>query len=196
MDSVETERLFLRPFAPDDGLSLHAVIGNDPDMTWDATARPLERTEETLNGRIKHYEDHGFGIWAVIDKVSGEMIGQAGLQVLQGTSDVELVVFTAKRYWRHGVGMEACIAILTYAFTEMNLSRIVGVTRTHNVAAQQLGEKLGFRLVREDTAYGDPVFYYELLKADFTLKNQFYKVHYVEHGEPRFNFTKSNTVYY
>jgi len=76
MDSVETDRLLLRPFTAQDGPSLHMIIGEDPDMTWDATSRPLQRTEEILQSRIKHYEEYGFGVWAVIDKTSGEMVGQ------------------------------------------------------------------------------------------------------------------------
>jgi ribosomal-protein-alanine N-acetyltransferase len=196
MDSIETERLLLRPFAPDDGQRLHTIIGNDPDMTWDGTSRPLERTEETLGGRIRHYKDRGFGIWAVVDKNSGEMIGQAGLQVLTGTTEVELVAYTAKRSWRQGIAREACIAAITYAFTEMNLSKVIAVIRTQNSVAKMLAEKFGFQFDRQDTAYGDPVYYYVLPKSEFNLKNQLYKVQYGKHSEPRFNFEKSDVTYF
>lgn len=144
MDTVESEGLLLRPLMDKDALSVHDVIGNDSDMTWDRTARPLERTKETLRGRMKHYEDHGFGIWAVIDKNSNELVGMAGLQMFEGTSGVELVVYIAKRRWRQGVAFEACSASLRYGFEEMGLSRIVANTRTDNVGAQQLLTKLGF----------------------------------------------------
>lgn len=196
MDSIETERLILRPFAPDDGPSLHTIIGNDPDMTWDRTSRPIERTEETLRGRIRHYQDHGFGMWAVIDKNSGEMIGQTGLQVLEGTTEVELVAYTAKRHWHQGVAQESCIAALTYAFTEMKLTSVIAVARTENSVANSAAGKLGFEFEHEGTAYGDPVYYYKLLKSKFSHKNQFYKVLYGEHGEPKFNFSKSDATYH
>jgi len=109
------------------------------------------------------------------------MVGQTGLQTMKGSHHVEMVVYTAKRHWHQGIGFEACTGALTYGFTELNLSSIVAVTRTHNVRAQQLIEKLGFPFLRKDIAYGDEVFYYELLRTEFTAKNRLYKVH---HGEP------------
>lgn len=196
MDSVETERLLLRPFTPNDGPSLHAVIGNDPDMTWDGTTRTIDRIEETIQGRIKHFEVHGFGVWAVIDKVSGNLVGQTGLQILQGTEEVELVAYTAKKCWGQGIAFESCIAALIYAFTEMKLSRVIAIMRTQNVVAQRVAEKLGFCFDYEGTAYGERAFFYELLKSDFTLKNQFYKIYHGKHGEPRFDFSKSHNTYY
>jgi ribosomal-protein-alanine N-acetyltransferase len=196
MDSIEIEKFILRPLSQDDLLGLHSVIGNDPDMTWDFTARPIERTQETLNGRIRHYQDHGFGIWAVTNKDTGELVGEAGLQLLEGTSNVELVVFTAKKYWRHNIGFEASVASLTYGFTEMGLSKILAVTRINNTAAQKLMDKLGFSFLEKGMAYGDPVFQYELSKQDFLGKNSFYKVIYGEQNNPKFNYNKSKTVYY
>jgi ribosomal-protein-alanine N-acetyltransferase len=198
MDSIETDRLLLRPFKREDGPSLHAVIGNDPDMIWESTAFSPETTEEMLTLRLKHYEKYGFGVWAVIDKVTGEMIGQTGLQV-QGSSwknseesqsrdpkntqpgtdieDIEIVVYTAKRRWHQGIGFEACTAALLYGFGELNLHKITAITRADNIAGQKLAEKLGFRLARKGVAYGFDVFYYELLRTEFVPKYDLYKVH-------------------
>jgi RimJ/RimL family protein N-acetyltransferase len=196
MDSVKTERLLLRPFRLDDGKELHTIIWDDPDMTWDATARPQGRTRETLRNRLKHYQDHGFGVWAVTDRVSGEMLGQAGLQMLQGTGNIEAVTYIAKKHWRQNIGFEATIAALTYGFLEMGLPLVVVVTRPRNVAGWSLAEKLGFHRVREDNAYGDSVYYYELAREDFALRNQFYEVCRGEPRKPRFDLSQSSTTYY
>jgi ribosomal-protein-alanine N-acetyltransferase len=196
MDTVETSRLLLRRFTIADGPKLHLVMGNDPEMTWDGTSRSLERTEASIKGRLKHYEDHGFGLWAVIEKLSGEMIGQGGLQLLSGTEEVELVVYVAKRYWNRGIGFEISVGALKYGFTEMDLSRIVSATLPRNRAAQRLAEKLGFRLVLEGNAYGKTVYYYELFRSNFSFQDHFYKIHLGVDRKPRFDFTKSDSMYY
>ena len=169
MDSIVTSRFLLRPFKPEDVSDIHAVMGDDPDMTWERKPWPLELTEKRLMLRIKHYKEHGFGVWAVIDKATGEMVGQTGLQILEGTNDIELVSFTAKRWWRKGVSFETCTAALMYGFQELNLPKIIAVIRPDNTAAQQLANKLGFQFVSEGIAYGIDVFYYELPHSEFAL---------------------------
>jgi ribosomal-protein-alanine N-acetyltransferase len=176
MDSVETQRFLLRPLTQDDLLSLHAVVGEDPEMTWETKPWSLERTEDRLRLRLKHYQEHGFGVWAVVEKVTGELIGQAGLQFLENTDLVELVAFTAKRRWSDGVALEACTAALGYGFRELRLTRIIAVIRPGNVAAQKLASNLGFRFVLRGLAYGIEACYYELLASEFAPKDDQYKV--------------------
>lgn len=103
MHCVETPRLVLRPFQRHgDGEGLFSVVGNDPDMTWDHSTRQLEMVTRTAADRAKHFDDHDFGVWAVIEKESASMIGQCGLQCLPESEKIEIVVYTAKRFWRSG----------------------------------------------------------------------------------------------
>lgn len=183
MDAIETERFILRPFFSDDGPALHAIVGEDPEMTWETTAWPYERTIEFLDIRLRHFSKYGFGVWAVIEKKSNELIGQAGIQHMEGEDDiVELVVYTAKSRWRQGVGYEACSAALRYGFEILNLSKIAAVTRVHNVASQKLMEKLGFKFIRNNTAYGFDVNYFELDGGDFLITPSYFRIY--DYPEP------------
>lgn len=176
MDSIETDRLLLRPFTSADGSNLHSIMGNDSDMTWEGEAWSYEKTLEWLWIRLDHYKEHRYGVWAVVDRSSGDMIGQTGLQVLKEANEVELVTYTAKRWWRKGIGFEACTASLIYGFSELKLPKIIAVTRVFNKAGQGLVEKLGFQHMGEGWVYGVKVFFYRLLSDEFIPKLHYYRV--------------------
>lgn len=176
MDTIETDRLILRPFTYNDLEAMHAFMGNDSEMTWETTAWTIERTEEFLQLRLNHYQEHDFGVWAVVLKTTRELIGQSGLQFLTGTNEVELVVYTAKKFWRTGIGFESCTASLNYGFAEKHFSKIVAVTRTNNLAAQKLMKKLGFKYLHQGYAYGFDVLHFEILSDEFIVSSGKYKI--------------------
>jgi RimJ/RimL family protein N-acetyltransferase len=164
---LETDRLTLRPFRDDDAEALHRVVGNDPDMTWDGTYRSLEYVIRTVQQRMQHFVEHGFGVWAVIERETGEMIGQTGLQYLEGTTDVELVVYTARRRWRHGFAEEGSLGSLRYGFEVLQTPRILAVVRQDNAPAQRLVRKLGFAFVENTIHYETDVQVSQVAAGDF-----------------------------
>jgi len=164
---LETERLVLRPFTAQDAPALHAVVGNDPLMTWDGTHRSLEYVEGTVRERIEHYAVHGFGVLAVVEKETRVMMGQAGLQVLPKTGEVEIVAYTARPHWGTGYARETCSVSIHFGFSTLKLAKIVGVTRVENARALRLAENLGFRWVRDDFVYEADVKCLELVPANF-----------------------------
>jgi [ribosomal protein S5]-alanine N-acetyltransferase len=167
MDCIETSRLLLRPFKNGDGPALHKVVGDDPDMTWDRSIRPVEMVTRTARDRMIHFTTHGFGVWAVIEKSTQMMIGQTGLQRLPNTDKIELVTYTAKRLWRHGYAYEACMASLRYGFETLGAEEILAVVKKGNVAAMALMKKLGFRHLKDDFLYETNVEVSTLGHADF-----------------------------
>ncbi len=80
MVEVETARLLLRPWRDED-LEPHARICADPEimryMGRGAMAR--ERDAERIEGFVRHWERHGYGLWAAQDKATGALVGRIGL---------------------------------------------------------------------------------------------------------------------
>src|SRR5581483_12059340 len=94
MTILETERLFLREFREDDLDALFAILSNEEVMRFSLKG-PLSKkeTQEYLQNRIlKSYSQNGFGLWAIILKENGSLIGFAGLviQPIDGKEFVEL----------------------------------------------------------------------------------------------------------
>ena len=165
--AIKTTRLLLRPFVESDGPALHGVVGDEPDMTWDSTSRTVEQVTKTVLSRMKHVAEHGFGVWAVIDLSTGEMVGQTGLQLLEKSDEVELVTYTAKRHWRKGYASEGCLASLRYGFESLGLASILAVVREDNPRAQSLISSLGFKFEQKAVHYETDVQVSRLASKDF-----------------------------
>ena len=98
------------------------------------------------SGIIFDQED-GEGTLAVTLKHDGRMIGQAGLQLYVlpwtpfATPEVELYYKLGRAYWGAGYALEACHALLRYAFDEMRLLRIITVKQPANRRPTRLLER-------------------------------------------------------
>jgi ribosomal-protein-alanine N-acetyltransferase len=93
MSPLETPRLLLRPFTRDDAAD-HARIYAKPEVTRFLARGPFlgeaaaQRSRAALELFIDHWREHGFGVWAVIDRATGALIGQCGLKYLPESPEV------------------------------------------------------------------------------------------------------------
>src|SRR5437868_4107503 len=117
---IETERLFIRKFTPED-LPRLIEMRTDPEIYKYLGGGQMQNAE-ALTKRMQFYIDcydkHGFGMSAMIWKASGEMIGWSGLQPLDGTSEIEVGYGMIKEFWGKGIGTEAAKAWLDFGFNE------------------------------------------------------------------------------
>lgn len=154
---LTTERLRLRPLTPEDLPDLYRRVYTDPEVTWDGTVSTLEETRTSLEAKIRHVQQHGFGMMAVTDRGTGELYGFAGLQHLEGGPDVEIGYYLARHAWGRGLATELGHALVDQAFGTLGLDRVVAVVRPDNTASQNVLAKLGFRRVALERHYGADV---------------------------------------
>lgn len=166
---IETERLFLRPFTSDD-LDNFALLCADPDvMRYIGNGEPQsrERSEMRFNSLIKHWNDHGFGLFAVTTKFGADFVGFCGLQFLDNTREVEVGYRFAKRFWGKGLATEAARASLRFGFEDLGLDTIVAVVQPENAASCRVVEKIGLRYVRDARFYDTDVSYYLITREQY-----------------------------
>ena len=164
---IETARLYLRQFKAGDLDDLHPIF-NDVEVVRYLKAEPpvsRKETERALLSIIQHWERHGFGRWAVIDKESGRLIGYGGLRNLLGTP--ELVYLLDKAFWGRGLATELARACLKWGFEELTCERIVAVTRPEHTASRHVMEKIGMTY-EKNTCYLDiEVVQYTISRATY-----------------------------
>jgi RimJ/RimL family protein N-acetyltransferase len=166
---IETDRLRLRAFTPDDLDDLHMVFGDTDVMKYISGGEPRTR-EATRTGMLRTVEgwrERGFGLWAVMEKASGCVIGYCGLIYLEGTTEVELAYGLAKSSWGKGFATEAARASLKFGFEELKMKRIVAVVNHENEASQRVLEKLGMKYTKDAHHYDADLMYYEIPKEDY-----------------------------
>jgi ribosomal-protein-alanine N-acetyltransferase len=154
MHELETARLHLRPLTRDDLMAHHHLVGSDPKVTWHGKALTLEESQAALERRIRHWDKHGFGMWAVVEKESGSLLGHAGLQMLEHTGEVEVAYYLGRPAWGKGIATEVGAACIRYGFETLGLRQIVAVVRPENSASQKVLSKLGFQYVQNAHHYG------------------------------------------
>ena len=172
LDTLETERLRLRPLRLNDVDAYYASITSDADvmryLPGGGAARKRSDSEWVLGYFMQHAELHGFGIWAVEEKQSGALIGHAGLEYIPGASDVEIAYTLAKAAWGKGYATEAARTVLKYGFEALNLSEIYGLSFPANSASQRVMQKLGMKF--EGTThrfYNTELTCYRLTREDY-----------------------------
>ena len=154
---LTTERLQLRRFTADDLEALHEVFGDAEVMRYvGATGRALDAGQLAASqARVReHWDRYGSGPLAVVERASGRLVGEAGLQVLEGGPDVELTYTLARAAWGRGYATEAARAILVWGFAGLRLRRIVGVVYLGNAASRHVLEKLAMAPMGMRSCYG------------------------------------------
>ncbi|HEX8136564.1 MAG TPA: GNAT family N-acetyltransferase [Pyrinomonadaceae bacterium] len=164
MAEIETSRLRLRMFTPDDLDALSLITGDAEVMKYLGVSGPRtrEKTQNTIDAILRHWQNHGFGIWAIDHKADRRLIGWCGLQVLEKTPEVEVAYLLAKEYWNQGLATEAARAAVEYGFNGLNLKRIVAIARPENVGSYRVMEKIGMKYERDAHYYNVDVVYYAL----------------------------------
>jgi ribosomal-protein-alanine N-acetyltransferase len=153
MNILQTERLLLRHLEPEDLDDLVALY-SDPEMIQfipDASTTLAEIREELAWFHHGHPKYPELGLWATIDKASGQFIGRCGLLpwTIDGRFEVEVAYLIDKAYWGQGLGTEAAQAILSYGFETLQLPRLVCLIDADNAASIRVAEKIGMTFDRE-----------------------------------------------
>lgn len=150
---AETERLVLRELNDDDFPGLCHVL-QDEEVTY-AYGRIFTDREIRfwLDGQYRHYRDNGYGMWAVVLKETGKMIGHAGIcWQCYGDEDVpEIGYMFEKAVWGKGYATEAAMACRDYAFQTLKMKRVYSVIWTDNMASRSVARKNGMRIT--ETVY-------------------------------------------
>jgi len=150
-DQLETPRLLLRRWRPDD-LDALARWHVDPELMryMSKPSFSCEEMEADLERYESHWEEHGFGLWAAEEKASGELVGRAGLAYHRVWSNDPEVGWLIDRPWQgRGLATDAGAACVEYALGELGFERVVSICTAENAASRRVMEKLGFRVWRD-----------------------------------------------
>ena len=154
---LETERLILRPMLESDIDALH-IIFRDPKVMASFGGESLnrEQMERWLQRNLDHQNKFGYGLFSVILKESGTLIGDCGLEQMEveGQQVAELGYDFRSEHWNQGFATEAASAVRDYAFGILGLPQLISLIRVGNLASKRVAEKLGMDLVEEFTRYG------------------------------------------
>jgi RimJ/RimL family protein N-acetyltransferase len=155
-ERLETERLLLRTWRPDDLDAFAAMNADERVMRFVGARRPLarEESERLLAQIVAHWERHGFGLWAVQPHAGAAgPIGFVGLAVPAFLPAVLPAVEVGWRltpgWWGHGLATEGARASVVAAWEALGLRRLLSIIHPDNERSLRVAAKLGMRPGRD-----------------------------------------------
>lgn len=145
---LETERLRLREIEEEDYDALCFMLRDAEVMYAYEHAFSEEEAWDWLRRQRERYRRDGFGLWAVIRKADGVLIGQCGLtmQPWQGRMVPEVGYLFCKDVWHQGYATEAARAARDYAFSALGLEEVWSIIRVNNLPSRRVAERNGMQV--------------------------------------------------
>lgn len=179
-NTIETERLTLRRFEYTDNQSMRNNWISD-EKIQSMYSEPVYSTEEEvrelLDKYIGSYERDDYYRWAVIEKASGECIGQIAYFLVDSKNHfAEIEYCIGSAFQRKGYATEAAKAVIAYGFDKINLHKVQICTKTINAPSKRVIEKCGltYEGTLRDYFYmnGEYVgrLYFSILRDEYTIK--------------------------
>lgn len=148
---IETKRLILREYTAGDFDAIYEILSDPETMRHYPAPFDAERTRRWIEWNLQNYEEYGFGLWAVILKETGELIGDCGvtIQNIDGEDLPEIGYHIHKKYWRQGLGSEAARAVRDWAFENTEYNCLYSYMKCTNAASSSTAIANGMKKVKE-----------------------------------------------
>ena len=142
-NTLQTERLILRPVQPDDAEAMFDYLRDEETVRF-ITVPPVKTVTEVLENSIQSYFMlDPIGKWAIV--YDQKMIGTIDLRLNEAHRQAEIGYVLNKRYWGQGIMPEAAQAILAVGFDQLQLVRIFPEHDTRNPKSGRVMTKIGMQ---------------------------------------------------
>ena len=168
---LQTERLLLRELEPGDGERLHVITGDPDVMRFVGDLKPFspQRTRTMIEDAMVHYEQRGFGEYAITCKATRELIGYGGFGIVPERAYPEIDYIFRPDQWGRGLASELAHALVRYAFEELGFELLGASFDPRNHASMRVAAKAGFQFARTGLdEHCLPTLYYELRRPEGT----------------------------
>lgn len=147
--TLETKRLILRRFNPDDTEDMYRNWASDPEvthfLTWPCHSSP-QVSREILEQWAVQYEDGSYFSWGIERKSICQVIGSIAVVHLNTEIDsAEIGYCLSRRYWGQGLMPEALIAVMRYLFENVGMNRVSACHDVNNPNSGRVMEKAGLK---------------------------------------------------
>jgi len=148
---IETERLRLRELTSEDFASLYEILSDEETMAHYPGPFSEEKVKDWIRWNIGNYAEYGFGLWAVVLKKTGEVIGDCGITIqnIDGELLPEIGYHIHKKYWRSGFGSDAARAVRDWAFENTGYDRLYSYMKYSNTGSYSTSAAIGMKKVKE-----------------------------------------------
>jgi len=168
---METDRLSIRKLEVEDATPWTPFFENNPALKFLALDQELAATENAeiwITRQLWRYKENLFGLMALIDKGTKQLIGQCGLlpQEINGIMEMEIAYHILPNYWGKGYGTEAARLFKSYAFKNNGIDSVISIIHIDNIRSQRVAEKNGMVRTTQCIFHNLPTYIYRANKIN------------------------------
>ena len=148
---IECDRFYLREYQESDYADLSAIYQDAENMKYFGAPYDDKMMRRLIDWTMTNYKRYGFGFWAIIDKKSGEFVGDCGLslQNIDGEWLPEIGYHIKFKYHNMGYASEAAQLVKAYIFKNYTYNALYGYTTKDNIPSIKVMMKNGMSFVKE-----------------------------------------------
>lgn len=173
---LQTARLQLREFIPQDAGALAAVLSDPETMRYYPVPYDRAGVEQWIERNRRRYRGDGVGLWAMEFRARPDtgaqndvqkIIGDCGiiLQEVEGEHLYEIGYHLRRDFWGQGLATEAAIACRDWAFAHLKADRLISLIRPENLPSCRVAERTGMTAWKEVNWRGLPHCVYSIERA-------------------------------
>ena len=166
MPILQSARLVLRPFQPQDLDLLAELMANPGFMRFSLGVHSREQTAAFLD-KILLWQDEGLpSLFAAMHSVDHRMIGYCGFyhQQIDQINEIEIGYRLHPDYWNRGLMTEAAQAVRDHGFRDLKLPRVISLIHPDNIPSRRVAEKNGMILEKETLYRGFRTFVFAITR--------------------------------
>jgi RimJ/RimL family protein N-acetyltransferase len=163
LDHFRTNRLTAEKLRDDDLADLVA-LHLDPEVSrYLGGVRSAETTKTYLAANMAHWDQHGFGLWALRTK-DGEFAGRAGIRhiLVDGIDEIEIAYTFKRDLWGQGLASEIAAALTHIGLSQLALPSLIGLVFVEHGASRRVLQKSNYILEKSTTHHGEDVVIYRI----------------------------------
>ena len=174
MFRLETDRLFIRPWQPDDRAAFTALTYDAEVMQYVHGGQPYaeEEVDEWFTRQARQLAERDVCMGALIEKTTGRLVGIAGTQPLGTTGNLEIGWWLARDVWGRGYATEAGGAAMRHVLETLGHTRVVAIIHPDNDPSKRVVARLGMhyeaRVTGEQLGHRRPEIVVDLFAKEST----------------------------
>ena len=122
-----------------------------------------------IERQLARYAENRYGMMALIEKTSGELMGQCGLmtQMVDDKSELEIGYHLLAKYWKHGYATEAAKAFRDFAFRNNLSESLISIIDVENYPSQNVAARNGMKVDKKSTFFDKDVLIYRITRTEW-----------------------------
>lgn len=133
-----------------------ALLGDENVMRYYPRPKTRSEAQGWINWNQALYRDHGFGLWAVVLRETGEFVGDCGLtlQRVDDVEEIEVGYHVRADLQGNGYATEAASAARDFGRDRLGLRRLIAIINPVNEPSQRVAQKIGLKLEKRSIVHG------------------------------------------